>query len=387
VSPSVAPATEVATPASQEPAMSSPATNATVRFEAARQKASTQVNALGDGLGRGMQYTKDTAATYKAKPQSESIWLSLAKLAVMAGMTPIAWSIGMFLSSRLGDMVASRLLGVEAIADPDTVKAASKILERPLRKVGEGAFDRLMKEKASEATATEASARFFKGQQAGIDGFVQATQDALTDQWAALTPVLQDNPELAVDVMEAFRAAFAAHASVAETAQTSATAQAWVTFKARDSLGSETLQGAEGPTQVTKLASVRDFTHRGLGVPGDASGLLDIHVTLQEGVPHVDSATLNGVAQPVADVLLDSNLRAANMPFRIIVGRQGAIITVDEVGRARLSGALVLFTEDGIPTGDESQAHRGAQRVVDKVVAKSLRSWGLQHVATDDANA
>jgi hypothetical protein len=79
------------------------------------------------------------------------------------------------------------------------------------------------------------------------------------------------------------------------------------------------------------------------------------------------------------------NLRQAGVPIRIRTGYKD-VITIDETGDVQSAGPRQY--EPNTPaegdTAGPAQNHRGAQRVVDAVLAKTLSQWGVSHIASDD---
>lgn len=384
-SPSVLP---VSPAGSVRPGVEDAKYNAALDFEL--KEASVEFSQVISAMRRGMQHTKDTSQGFRAAREDDSIWISLAKFALTMGMSAVVTPISGFIAKRFLDVVEFDLMQVEGVfADPDTVKAASKLLEKPIKALGDAALNSTIRgaRKPGQGGRTDAVASFFEGQSAAIDEFGAQNTHGLHRIWAELLVLAETQPKVATAAMRGLGAAFKLQADDASEAQKVASASAWTTFKARDALGAETVVTDHGQREVTNMTAAREWTGHGLRAPEGRDGLLEVQVAIREGRTHVTGARIDGIAQPLAEMLLRLDLRTAQIPLRINVNEGGAFLTVDEVGRVRASGALVLFSDDGVPTAEEGRVHDGAQRAVDLVLSKTLAGWGISRILTNDAAA
>ncbi len=169
------------------------------------------------------------------------------------------------------------------------------------------------------------------------------------------------------------------HAQVVQMQET--TAQ-WLAYKARASLGVESASRHGSAVTVTKLSKTREFQK--LHPPCTVAGMVDIYVDRVGSSWRVTGARVNGVSSLVANRLLTANLRAARIPIRFVLVDGAGYVTRDEAGRVRYSGFLHLDPDAGPGMPDEKNEIRTAEQVVDLVLGRTLASWGVKTIRTDD---
>lgn len=249
-----------------------------------------------------------------------------------------------------------------------------------------------------------------------VENFITEYRRFLIDQKAAFndsvrilkTQLAHVDPQKATAAMVVFGNGLDATATTAGDIHARAMGLQWITTVARRSLGEDQATLPDGSkTTTTQLDRARVYSDRGwFSAPGTPAhdGVLDIHVDLPVGSTpvetsglHVRSAAITGVSQPLADRLINTNLRDAGIPMRFVVHGHPALITRDEIGRVRING--YLLTKDGIAGGredgtgvkwTEAHMHQGAKFLVDKVLSKTLEAWGIKlstnRIHTDDAS-
>jgi hypothetical protein len=197
-------------------------------------------------------------------------------------------------------------------------------------------------------------------------------------QHRRLQHLLLIDPERAVAIMESIEEAMTAKLQDATELQQTASERQWVSVVARSSQGSDAVNVDGEVRGTTGIARPDDWGR----IHAPERGILVIRVAVPPGelseVSAVKGASIHGISQPIADRLWVQDLSSAAIPIKIIAeSEQGASwIMRDEVGRVRIPyrGA------------EEAQLHRGAQLVVDRVLAKTLKEWKVKRVMTDDAD-
>jgi hypothetical protein len=182
--------------------------------------------------------------------------------------------------------------------------------------------------------------------------------------------------------MAGIETGFERAADAADAKQAQATTAQWLAYRSRLGLGEETVKTPHGEQKVTKLDAQRGHDSP-LEPVSSANGVLEIDVSRQvPGKVHPWAARLNGIASSTAERLLGMNLRNSGVPIRIIVNGS-SVVTLDEAGRVRSSGPT-LTPEASEPDGTEVANNLEAQRIVQVVLEKSLKAWGIKHVTTND---
>lgn len=72
------------------------------------------------------------------------------------------------------------------------------------------------------------------------------------------------------------------------------------------------------------------------------------------------------------------------IPLRIVMDGV-SVITRDEAGRVRVSGALQGLDETAKSPSDEVQAAHNATLVVETILSRSLAAWGIEIEGDDDS--
>ncbi len=206
-------------------------------------------------------------------------------------------------------------------------------------------------------------------------------------------------PEQARAAMITLEHGLASASAVADQIQAHATKLEWIAAVARAANGETKAELPDGSkAETTNLDKARNYgaeTWYSESPAAKHDGLLDIHVELPVGMTPVEmsgfkvkSASITGVSQEIADKLIDLHLAHAGIPIRLVVSGHPALITRDELGRVRINGYLLTKDNsagDGPPRWTEAHMHRGAKLLVDKVLSKTLRGWGIEAPKSDDA--
>jgi flagellar motor switch/type III secretory pathway protein FliN len=198
---------------------------------------------------------------------------------------------------------------------------------------------------------------------------------------------MKQRPDIAQGVMSGIGTAFDNASESAAAKQAAATSLEFVALNARTKLGTE-----EAPKNSADLHETTKMAEQGVDAPDHwftggptklASGVLEVNVTRDRFTKAVtvSSARINNVARLIANRLLPLDLRHAGIPVRLVVNGY-TVITLDEIGRVRVSG--VALVDDGQP--NEAQQILEAEHVVDTVFSKPLGRWGLSQIDTNDAS-
>jgi hypothetical protein len=372
------------------------------------------IELLFNNQARGVDDVQREQETFRARVKPPSIWWDLVELAVNLGIAYVTAGLGTALTSSFENMFAPSarpIIGGEwkqfELSDVE-VDALKGALREGLKQAGKaassGIVDGLKPSSIGDETEREAAAdgenlasvdptiNFFSKQREALGDAVDTSKRQMTELRAQLYALKKADPSMAKVAVNALASATRAYAKTgAHSSQAAATATQWLTFKARGELGSETVHTGGKDRQVTKLDQVREARDRNRLEPpakGEGvAGLLDINITLQSGEVRVETASLQGIAQPVADRLLKRNLAAAGLPLRFLFANGLGFITRDEVGRVRYQGYVHLDPESPPGVPGELQEHRTAQAIVDRVLSMTLSEWGIEHIQTNDANA
>jgi len=318
--------------------------------------------------------------TYKPPPTPLDIWWELAKAAILLGSSLIGGLVVGVIADEIG--IALFSAGTRATG---FAKGLSATVNSKLQGGITSALNTL-KLPSPEVSQPNRRIAFFEAQLSGFEAVASANKDTIASQFIRGRPVLAENPQLAVDSMKAIADGFQQAHPHAKAAQASASATAWLAFKARMELGATKL---EDGTLVTNLDKTRTSKHP---TPDGFNGLLDLVVDVDHGPPHVAIARAPGMARALVGDIGMMKLKDTSVPVRVFLGwnePEPTIITRDERGRIRVSGnfhRLAQFTglDDKITT--EAQAERAAHIVVDLAMSRSLNDWGVQ-IATDDKSS
>lgn len=352
-------------------------------IEALRDLANRASDAAG-GIARrqeqGVKNAEEQAKSYKKRPPQSSLLMDLAQMAISMGVAGLAGAI----ARHLGPLVATLLNNEpsdELVAGmTDTVKdgfksVAKKALSSPPSP-----------EKSATPEAeysTNKRIQFFAAQSALLLEVEDANKNVVGSMHERLRKLVATDPELAFDAMKALTEAIVAvRDTQAIFVQQQASERQWVAAVAISGLGAERVfdPAAQQHRTVSKTREAKVA----------ASGMINIDVELSitdetVAAPNVVGATLTGVSQEIADNLRNAPLLQAGVPVMLIVKTSSstAWITRDEAGRIRLRGYLP--NSGGEKAFEEAQMHQNATLLAEKVLAKSLRDWGVAEVETNDA--
>jgi hypothetical protein len=346
---------------------------------------------LDTALGRlyrkqiaGVTSVKEEQAEF-VRVKSHSVWWDLAEVAVEIGTTALAAYLFPILEAEL---IAGGIAGLESKAGESVAHGISHAFMKEVgaasKKILEPADEADEKKMRSETVANSHPMRaFFKGQADVLGDASDAMSDESIDREYGLRAANHSNPMQTASALTRATAAVQQAGSKAESEQARATSLQLLAFKARLELGDESVRSGSGIHPVTKMDDAR-HGDRVFDDPRTPDGLLDIRVTLTAGKPHVHGARVEGVSREVVERLLDADLANARIPMRITLNGVGHI-TRDEAGRIRYSG-FVPLDADMTSIEDELSQIRGAQRIADEVLSRSLKGWGVASIETDDAS-
>lgn len=377
----------------------------------------------------GLDVIAEEAKKFVPSPPPESIWQHLAELAVTLGTAGMAAVVGKFVAGKLvGLLSKSATAGEKAVAGHIATQAADHAsgsahgaaeavvhaaeehgsekshyaLEGLATMIEDGIKDSVagrMKKTEESGEASEGAegrreisadphVQFFTTQAATLHDSQLGRADMLADAISVIRKVAVSEPARAIRVLDAIQQSYDVGAKQAAKIQADATATQWVSYVAQGKLGAETVGAKDHERDVTRMDALRK-NRPGYGptpelAAAPVAGVLDIEVYIgtDRRVQEVKSARLDGVSQLIGDRLLKMDLRHAKIPVRIRYG-VADVITVDEAGRVRTVSQHGIDA-DTFGEDREVQKIRGAQRAVDELFAKTLASWGIVHVATDD---
>jgi len=356
-------------------------------FDADFQAAATELDAtMRNVIARqrsGVDDIEKEADRYEKAPPPASIGWELARLALVVGTSGIAAAAGSLVGGIVGRAVGA---AAEGLLEDGLATAIEDGLKHPVEK----ALEAMPRGGASNAGATKPATRNSADGQ--ID-FFSRQDDALMDAidnssmlplrlQRSFRPLLRSSPAAATAGLNAIVAMIKALGSdLAKPRQAEATAAQYVAYRARSTLGAEQLPSDGG--EVTRMDDAR--TYQRLTAPGQPDGLLDILIEKRGDHLAVKGARMNGVSKLVADRLLRMSLVDARIPIRIVLQNDLGFITRDEAARIRYSGFMHLDPGAG-PGFDEPQELRSAEDMVSVVLSRTLESWGIRAVQTDDAS-
>jgi len=340
-----------------------------------------------------VQTVQHSIGTFVAPPAQRSVWWDLAELAISLGTAGIGTVVG----KAIGKAVSAALIQAgPAVADTQShlAEQIAKGVQKGLEHAAKAAFNAVEKsydstrerthEQSPSTVSSDASIAFFEAQSKALTDAERANAEMINDRGFLLRPLLGMAPESAIAIMNGIDAALVDVAERANLEQLGATASQWVALKARLAAGAESLSGG---IDVTKMPAPSHEV--GNVAPRGTTGVIDLWVDIAGGTTRVRDARVLGVAQAVAEELVDTDLRRARLPMRFIVGWNEAnptIITMDEAARLRVGGdphRLAAFDPDGRPLDSEAQAERAARAVVEAALARSLASWQVS-ITTND---
>lgn len=315
------------------------------------------------------------SATYKAPSAEREVWWDLAKAAITLGTGIVA--------TYLGGAVSTALLSAAEVAGAGALeKVISNAVRDALKQVAAAALDAVHSKPNDGSSNT--SVAFLKAQLDTLDNMETGNARIAEDIYKQHFLLLYSNPDVAIATMQAVEQSFSRSAETAEAAQLSASAGAWLAFKARMVAG----VAAIGSDHSAEYA----VTNLSKAARTSIAGVLEIRANIDLGKPRVNDARVDGVAQAVADHLGGLDLRAARIPLKVVAGwnePNPTIIMRDEDGHVTVAGDLMRLaavSSDREPTTGAAQADLAARSLLDLVTSRTLSGWGVS-VSTDDRSA
>lgn len=339
---------------------------------------------------------------YKPPVLPRSLWWDLVEVAIaLAGeavgkvveravMSHVGKSLGVAMTKRavshssaegLGD-AAEKLVTAKDIdsAAAAATKAIVSAVKTKAVSAGKGALPTA--EQNVAGISASQSIAFFAEQQNILSGAEQTLTKQLLEIELGLRAMVGSNGGLANILVAGMAAGLRESQRGAQMAQMQETSAQWLGYKARAALGVEEASRDRTTVTVTKLVKAREFDK--MEPPTSVGGLLDVHMARSGETWRVTGASVNGVSALVADRLLTMNLAGARIPIRFVLVNGAGYVTRDEAGRVRYSGFLHLDPDGQPGMPDETVELRGAQRIVDIALGRSLADWGIKSVSTDD---
>jgi hypothetical protein len=361
------------------------------------EKAGIHANALLLAQWAAVATIESAQGTFAKAHADPSIWLDLAEFALSLATA----GIGSFIEHAVAGKVASLMTHEARAVAEGAIEAAEKEVPLAAETVGKLAGDGLKHvvehgpeivehvevvggEREKKEQDSESQTDFFEHQKQTLNEAAVAAGEQIVDLAPTLRSMSKRNPTAAVGVAKAITAGFADARKVAGPLQHAATASQFVAYKARVSLGQEQVATPEGVRTATNLDGTRQYQEAGMKPPVNGDGLLDIQVEIDGDSVRVSGARVTGISQEVADYLLEVDLASSHMTIRFVTNGYG-FITRDELGRIRASDYWRPFDSDGAISDLEAQRLRGAERVARIVMSKTMHSWGVKRVETDDA--
>lgn len=317
----------------------------------------------------GLETAIDEADRYQRKPPKATWWDTLAELAITAAIGSVAnvaaKAVGSWLTPQFAKLEPLTDLRRSGVASKYTEAAVTDGVKDALKLAGKKALIAVPK---SAGGSSHGGIAFFETQRLALSALIGANEAFVDREKERLQHLLVDDPERAIAIMSSLEHGFGPETQGSATkAQTLHSVTQWISLCGRSENGSEAARVNGEQRDTTKLN----------WATGATRGVLRIRAMIDGHVVSVTSASMDGFSQMIGDRLRTQDLSALPIPIVILAtGDRGtSFITRDEVGRVRVSGR----------PDHEAQAHRDSQELCDRVLAKSLDTWGVKHVVTDDA--
>jgi hypothetical protein len=321
----------------------------------------------------GLDTARDNALAYSRKPPETTGWDWLAELAITMAVGGVASIVAKAVALKLGPRL-ERLPIVQRIKDEkkrekftqdpvgDVVKDGLKsALKGPAVQLALGDKKEKKHENEGGTRSSNGEIEFFARQREALNHLADENEKFVLRQHRLMQHGLLTAPERAIATMQSIHEGFDEKARVVPSLQQTETELQWVSLIAKSENSSEKVAVNGETRDVTNLRTATAATR----------GVLKIRVIDGE----VKGASIDGVSQEIADNLRTLNLHARPVPIVILYGEPASFITRDEVGRVRLP-----FLQKEA----ETERHREAQALVDRVLSKSLAQWGVREIKTDD---
>jgi hypothetical protein len=342
----------------------------------------------------GVNDARSNEHSYEQEAPPGPWWSDLANIAVSMGIAGIAGAVANALAGNIAHEIAALTSGSSELADKavKALKDTSWMIKEGMKSSGKSAIASFgtpssKPKKHSEPTKFSNDSRTdFYGRQTKLLELVRETNQTLVTELAyELEPHLASTPQAAIATMKHVRNALQSQTKDAATTQQLHTETQWVAGLAQARLGHGTYETGDESVHHSLLMGPRNGRSR--------DGVLTIKATRldkdfdQEPKLQVYWASIDGVAQPIADHLRDMNLKDIPIPMMFeIGGTMSARITRDEGGVVRITGKS--DRGDAFPVRGDSEAQniRAAQLLVDEVLKRSLADWNIPPIATNDAH-
>ncbi len=404
-------------------------------FDGAKSTAMSEAGRLKDSQAAGVALANEEINSYQKQRVPPSMFDEIIEIAFMMGVSGIAGVVAKYVAQNLNGMLSKAApnpaqpngpsspattsptpaqggkapdsADLGSASEPVKKDALSAAMEHSLRDGFKSAAKLARKgASGSQKSGEDQQPRRKHSSNAAID-FLGQHLKLVSDRGAAYNNVVIKMSEMLRNVepsqgraaMITLARGMASASAVADQIQHHATSLEWIAAVARGAngaTGGELPDGSKADT--TNLDGTRGYgaeTWYSESGVAKHDGVLDIHVELPVGRTPVEmsgfkvkSASIVGVSQELADKLVDLHLAHAGIPIRLVVSGHPALITRDELGRVRINGYLLTkdaSNDGGSPQWTEAHMHRGAKLLVDRVLSKTLRAWGIEAPKSDDA--
>lgn len=386
------------------------------------RSAIAEANRLGDEQTEGVTTAKEEIESFSKAPPPKSEWDWLIDLAISMGVAGIAGVVAKFLAKQMATAVANNAAldkqqpnpspnnaaEPAAAEPPQEVKASESLVTLVADTVKDG-LKTIAKKPPAPRKAPTADTSVHAPENTGISSneqisFFHEHRTKVLDLKHSYVKIANDlseklqgvDPDAATAALMALAHAYNETTPSAAEIQLRATEYQWVSATARRKLGSREQRVPNESTffTTTNMDGALDFGERGaLGVEeGHApnhDGVLDIDVYVPPKAPFADTAQLQvraaslmGISQEIADRIVNTDLASSGIPIRVVMHGQPGLITRDEVGNVRVRGFLRM--EDAAELS-EAHMHKGARIIMNMILSKTLKAWGVAKIETNDA--
>ena len=360
-------------------------------FNTATRRASDNAEGLAIAQENGVKNAKDEAASYKEEIPEGPWWGELAAFAISMGVAgvaavvarafatkSIAWAKGITDTAGKTEMQKTALFNSVVDGLKDGIKNGNKVAttaamkprkpRTPTQTPGGGQF------------SSNPSIDFWATQSDMLATIRSDNRDLVTHAFAQLEKAPPEDGRLGMQAIADGLAVARGGGSITLAQQLASETQ-WVAGIARGSRGESAAMTDQGEVATTNLDKFEHKLHF-----DKIDGVLRLQVSLPDlsnpSDAKVNSATITGISQEIADRLRDNPLGRVPLPIVLQVTTKNGpkTFTRDEAGRIRVDQD---FFDD--PSAEPQQI-QGATRLFSHVLSKSLSGWGLPEIQTDDAS-
>lgn len=354
----------------------------------ATMRATSNAAGLADAQRLGVATAEREAASYKEQVPDAPWWVGFAEFAISMGVSGVAT----IAARHLGQALTGRLKNLtdpKAIQQTKTFIGVVDSMKDGFKNIGKTVTAASMPKAGKPKTPQQSHGdakfssndriNFWTTQQYLLNLVSAQNRELVTHAYGMLEKAPPDEASAGMQTI-ADGLGVAAGGGAITLAQTLASESQWVAGIARGSLGESTAIAEQGERGTTKLENLQRAEH--FGTP---DGVLRLKVRVEDldniSEPNVTSASITGISQEIADRLYDHPLGRVPLPVVLeVTSRQGSrTFTRDEAGRIRVDrdGSEVVR--------DEPQQIQGATRLFSLVLSKSLSSYGVKRINTNDA--